>query len=75
MFQVGCIRKSDIRSIAIEEDGNDGWLIDSVVMVIKKVNEDDETLTIDLDEHQWIDGDGNSNMQPGVLRIWPLNIV
>ena len=70
-----CIRKSDIRSIAIEEDGNDGWLIDSVVTVIKKVQEDDETLTIDLDEHQWIDGNGNPNEQPGVLRIWPLNIV
>ena len=64
-----CIRKSDITRIVIEEDGNDGWLIDSVVTVIKKVQGDDETLTIDLDEHQWIDGDGNPNEQPGVVRI------
>jgi hypothetical protein len=70
-----CIRKSDITSIAIEEDGNDGWLIDSVVTVIKKEDDDDEILTIDLDKHQWIDGNGNPNTQGGVLQIWPLNLV
>lgn len=69
-----CIRKSDITYVAIEEDSNDGWLIDSVVTVIEK-EQGDETLTINLDEHQWIDGDGNPNEQPGVVRIWPLNIV
>ena len=58
-----CIRKSDIRSVAIEEDGNDGWLIDSVVTVIKKQRDDEETLTIDLDVEQWIDGDGNPSQQ------------
>ena len=70
-----CIRKSDIRSVAIEEDGNDGWLIDSVVTVIKKQRDDEETLTIDLDVEQWIDGDGNPSQQPGVLQIFPLNLV
>ena len=33
---LACIRKSDITSVTIEEDGNDGWLIDSVVTVVKK---------------------------------------
>ena len=70
-----CIRKSDITSVAIEEDGNDGWLIDSVVTVIKKQRDDEEALTIDLDVEQWIDGDGNPSQQPGVLQIFPLNLV
>lgn len=70
-----CIRKSDITRVAIEEDGNDGWLIDSIVTLVKKQSDDPEVLTIDLDVHQWVDGDGNPNKQPGVVQIFPLNLV
>ena len=70
-----CIRKSDITNVTIEEDGNDGWLIDSVITVVKKEQDDAEALTIDLDAEQWIDGNGNPNEQPGVLRIFHLNLV
>lgn len=34
-------------------------MIDSIITVLKKQQADDETLTIDLDVHQWIDRDGN----------------
>ena len=69
-----CIRKSDITSVAIEENGNDGWLIDSVITVVKKERDDPEVLTIDLDNEQWIDGDGNPSEQPGVVQIFQLNL-
>ena len=70
-----CITKSDITSVALEENGTDGWLIDSVVTVVRKGQGDTEALTIDLDADQWIDGDGDPNEQPGVVRIFPLNLV
>ena len=43
--------------------------------MVKKQQDDDETLTIDLDVEQWIDGDGNPNEQPGVVQIFQLNLV
>ena len=68
-----CIRKTDITYIAIEKNG---WLIDSIVTFIKKVDSSDfELLTIDLDTDQWVDGNGNQNVQPGVVQIFELNRV
>ena len=70
-----CIRKLDITRVAIEENSNDGWLIDSIITVVKKHRDDAEVLTIDLDKEKWIDGDGNPSEQPGVVEIFPLNLV
>lgn len=73
-----CIEKSannHIDYVAIEEDGNDGWKIDSIVTVIKKASGSFEVLSLDMDVHQWIDGDGNPITQPGVVQIFELTRV
>ena len=52
----GCIRKADIEEIAIEEDGNDGWHIESIVTFLK-AGSDYQLATVDIEVNQWIDGD------------------
>ena len=69
-----CIRKNEITSAAIEEGGTDGWRIDSVVSAVK-AGGSFEVLTLDMEVNQWIDRDGNSQQQPGVVRKFYLNLV
>ena len=67
-----CIRKSNIDEIAIEEDTNDGWHIDSVITVLKS-GSNYQVATLDMEADQWIDGDGNPSSQPGVTKRFVLN--
>lgn len=69
-----CIKKCDIQYIALEEDGNDGWRIDSVITVLKS-GRNYEVATLDMDVDQWIDRDGDPRKQPRVVRRFELNLV
>ena len=50
-----CVMKYDIRSIAIMENGDDGWNIETIVTFIKSGN-DYELATSDFHVNHWIDG-------------------
>ena len=50
-----CIRKYDIESIAIVENSNDGWNIETIVTYIKSGNYY-EPATSNFDVNYWIDG-------------------
>ena len=56
-FEFPCIHVDEIEEIAIEEDSNDGWNIDSVVSFVGDSDGGFQLSTIDMDVNQWIDGD------------------
>ena len=58
--------RNTIQSFAIVEDSNDGWLIDSIITILKYAsavgNSDQyEVATVDMERHQWVDGDGDTS--------------
>ena len=53
----GCIRKKDIQGIALLEDDNDGWNIDSIVTYVSSNKYNWQQSSVDLDVNRWIDGD------------------
>ena len=53
---VNCVRKRDIKSIIIRENGNDGWNIETIVTFLQSDN-DYELATSDFNVYKWIDGD------------------
>ncbi len=65
---VSCLSWSDIQSISVLEGGNDGWLIDSFVTVLKGVYGGERILSIDVEAHRWIDGN-----QGEPEKRWKLN--
>ena len=56
-FEFSCIHVDEIEEIAIEEDTNDAWVVDSVVSFIGDSDGNFQLATIDMDVVQWIDGD------------------
>ena len=63
-----CVTKQDIEEIAIEEDTDNGWNIQSVLTVLK-AGGDYELATMDLDVFPWIDGNDNSSGDLSVRRF------
>ena len=53
--------RNSIQSFAIVKGSNDGWLIDSVITVLKDAyapgHPNYEVATVDMEKHQWVDGD------------------
>ena len=58
-FQKTCITKGDISKVIIQEGGNDGWHIKSVVTMVHSGSKY-KILTVDLNVNRWIDGNGSS---------------
>jgi len=54
-----CVTPDMVEYIAIEENGNDGWNIDSIVTFFVFDKYYSMLATVDLDVYRWIDGDGN----------------
>ena len=59
-FLLANVSKYDIKSIAIMEDGNDGWKIETIVTFFKSGN-DYELATSDFHVDSWIDGNGDDS--------------
>ena len=57
-FRNGCIRKQDVNKIIIQNGGNDGWKISSIMTVLR-VGNYYTVLTADMGINRWIDGDSN----------------
>lgn len=53
-----CIKKNDITNIAITQNNNDGWHIESITTLLKDVIGKEELVSSDLNINHWIDGDG-----------------
>lgn len=70
-----CTTKNSVDYIAIEEAGNDGWMIDSIITIFKYSNGRYKVATLNMDVHQWIDGDGNPRVQPGVVTRFELTLI
>ena len=70
-----CTTKNSVDYIAIVEAGNDGWMIDSIITIFKYSNGRYEVATLDMDVHKWIDGDGDPNVQPGVVTRFELTLI
>ena len=62
-FRTKCIRKGDIRKVAVEDGGNDGWNIQSIVTMGLTQGNEYLLLSVNMDVNHWIDGDGNSVSQ------------
>ena len=68
--------RNTIQSFAIVEGNNDGWLIDSVITILKyasAVSHSDqyEVATVDMDRHQWVDGnDATSHLRFDLHKIY-----
>ena len=55
-----CINVGEIQGIAITENGNDGWNIDSIVTFLVDVNAGGrayQLASLDFDVNRWVDGD------------------
>ena len=64
-----CVTKGDIESIAITENSNDGWNIETIVTFVKHGN-NFQLATENFNVNRWIDGDGQYSH-----RRFELNIV
>ena len=70
-----CLKKDDITKPAIsnsKKDGTDGWRIHSITTIAKKAEQ--ESLSVDMGKHQWVDNDGDPTVQPGVVKKFELNL-
>lgn len=54
---VDCLHKEDIVEIAIQENTNDAWNINSLVLLLKDDCENYYIASMAIDINQWIDGD------------------
>ena len=57
-FTDTCIRQGDIDGIAIVEGGTDGWLIDSIVIILQDEDGLFSLLSSEIGVNTWIDGNG-----------------
>ena len=69
-FFDGCITIQEISGVAMKQNSNDGWQIDSIVTFVKDVYGGSQLLTQNLDAFRWIDGDGAYSS-----RRFPLTLV
>ena len=53
----------------LAEGGNDGWLVDSVTSFGCIADVGCSLLTLDLDVHQWIDGNGAGDVDDLPLTL------
>ena len=65
---VHCVKKNDIKSITIRQNGDDGWNIETIVTFIKS-GTDYELATSDFNVYKWIDGDDEVNRRFFVLNL------
>ena len=65
-----CVMKYDIKSIAIMENGNDGWNIETIVTFIKS-GSDYQLATSDFHVNRWIDGNHDDESR----RYFELSLV
>lgn len=68
-FSDSCIRKSEIERIALEEDNNDGWHIDSIVTFVGTANGQFELATMDMNSFRWVDGNAGTAARRFVLTL------
>ena len=59
-FELSCIHVDEIEEIAIEEDTNDGWVVDSIVSFVGDSVGNFQLATVDMDVSQRIDGDSGA---------------
>ena len=72
-FSKFCITKEDIRGVTIEQGGNDGWNIESIMTVLHSqtwLQQPYEMITANMHVNRWIDGNG-----PASQRKYELNMV
>ena len=55
----GCITQGNIDWIALEENSNDGWQIESVVTFLRDDYGQYALATLDMEVNRWIDGNGH----------------
>ena len=60
-FEEKCIWKDDISNVVIENGGNDGWNIGSIVTMIGEKNTTFALLTANMGVNRWVDGDSGSS--------------
>ena len=65
----GCVRLSEIHSVSIVEDGNDGWNIESIVTLVGDPTNKVQVLTQNFHVNRWIDGDGPSSHRRFALTL------
>ena len=56
-FGDSCIKKNEVENIALVEDSNDGWHIDSIVTFFGTSNGQFELASMDINTFRWVDGD------------------
>ena len=60
-FEEKCIWKDDISNVAIENGGDGGWNIGSIVTMIGEENTTFALLTANMGVNRWVDGDSGSS--------------
>ena len=70
-FSKSCITKEDIRGVTIEQGGNDGWNIESVMTVLHTPSwpqQPYEVITANMHVGRWIDGNGRASQRKYALN-------
>ena len=63
-FSGDCIKFQYIKRVSIMAGSNDGWNIDSITTHVRGAeNGKFRELTIDMDVHRWVDGNGDDNQK------------
>ena len=65
-----CITLKDIQNMSIQEDGDDGWRIDSIVTFLVVDPYYWAMSSADFDVNRWIDGDSNSSAKEFILTLY-----
>jgi nuclear transport factor 2 (NTF2) superfamily protein len=64
-----CLQKSDIDGVYFEAGGNDGWMIDTAMVVYSDQNTKYNLLTVDVGINKWLDGNGGKDQRRVQLTL------
>ena len=70
-FENECFWKDDIYKVVIENGGNGGWNIGSIVTMIGANNTDFALLTANMGVNRWVDGNSGSSYYEFILTKVP----
>jgi hypothetical protein len=62
-----CVTMQNITRVAITQSSTDGWLIESIVTIVRDTLGRYQLLTRDIGANRWVDGDGPNSYRRFVL--------
>ena len=68
-FEGACVKRANIKSVAVKPGGDGGWNIQSILTMECTDSGVFQLLTVDMNVNRWIDGNGASDRKEFLLTI------